>query len=180
MAAKSPKAGVLNEYIAICNEKGCKFQFNFMDDHTIRLGKKGSGLTFVIDEDGYSWVESKGERYIAEIVEKNQNRYHILINGNSYQFSIETPFSFKRKKFLSKLTKGSKHTRIPSPMPGKIVEILVNEGDKVTAGDPVLILEAMKMQNEIQASIPGIISSISVKQGQTVMKDEILFEIVKG
>jgi glutaconyl-CoA/methylmalonyl-CoA decarboxylase subunit gamma len=180
MPSKRSKSGVQSEYIAICNEKRCKFQFNFMEDNTIRLGSKRSGLTFVIDEEGYSWIEDGGERYIAEIVEKNQNRYHILINGNSYYFSIETPFSFKRKKFLSKLTKGSKHTRTPSPMPGKIVEILVNEGDKITAGDPVLILEAMKMQNEIQASVSGIVLSIAVKQGQTVMKDEILFEIVKG
>jgi glutaconyl-CoA/methylmalonyl-CoA decarboxylase subunit gamma len=174
------KSNLQSEYIAICNEKGCKFQFYFMDDNTIRLGRKDAGLTFIIDEEGYSWVEKDGERMIAEIVEKNQNKYHLLINGNSYHFSVETPFSFKRKKFLSKLTKGNKNHRTPSPMPGKIVEILVNEGDKINAGDPVLILEAMKMQNEIQASISGIVTSISVKPGQTVMKDEILFEIVKG
>lgn len=174
---KTTQGGIRNEYIAICNEKGCKFEFNFMEDESVKLGRKTAGLSFITDDDGFSWIEGEGEKYTAEIVEKNQNRYHLLINGNSYHFSVETPFSYKRKKFLSKLKKGSKQIRVASPMPGKIVEVIANEGDVVAVGDPILILEAMKMQNEIRAEVAGTITGVHVRQGQNVMKDEVLFEI---
>ena len=149
MSEKKVKAKVRNEYIAICNERGCKFEFNFMEDDTIRLGAKETELAFVVDEEGYTWVEGGKERYIAEIMEKNQNKYHIVINGNSYNFSVETPFSFKRKKFLDKLKKGNKMARVISPMPGKIVELLCAEGDKVSQGDAILILEDIRAHLQV-------------------------------
>ena len=62
-------------------------------------------------------------------------------------------------------------------MPGKIIDIFLNEGDLVNAGEPILTLEAMKMQNEITAECNGVIQKIRVNQGQSVMKDELLVEI---
>lgn len=180
MRNKKEKPTTLQEFIAICNEQGCKFTFNFMNDNSLRLGSKPAGLTFVVDEEGYTWVEGLGERYLAEIVEKNQNRYHVVINGNSYLFSIETPFSFKRKKFLSKMKKGSKNIKVFAPMPGKIVDVISSEGEQVNAGDAIIILEAMKMQNEIRAEVSGILTKVHVKTGQNVIKEELIFEITKA
>ena len=62
-------------------------------------------------------------------------------------------------------------------MPGIIVDVLVTEGDKVSAGDPVLVTEAMKMETEIQATIAGTIKAIHVKKGDNVNPDESLIEI---
>jgi glutaconyl-CoA/methylmalonyl-CoA decarboxylase subunit gamma len=180
LLSKRTKAEIRDEYIAICNEKGCKFTFHFMDDETLKMGKKLAGFTFVVDEDGLTWVEGGGKRFIAEVVERNQNRYHIIMNGNSYYFSVETPFSFKRKKFLSSLKKESRAVRMGAPMPGKIVDLFVNEGDKISSGDPLLILEAMKMQNEILSEVSGVVTKINIKAGQNVMKDELMIEIQKG
>jgi glutaconyl-CoA/methylmalonyl-CoA decarboxylase subunit gamma len=166
------------EYIATCKQRGCKYTFRISEDQSIRIGRKAVGLVFVVDEEGCTWVEAPGgKRFMAEVAERTQNKYHIIINGNSYFFTIETPFSFKRRKFLTQLTKGKKTSRLESPMPGKIVEVLVNEGDSVSTGDPLIILEAMKMQNEILAENGGVISKIHVKSGQNVMKDEILLEM---
>ena len=67
--------------------------------------------------------------------------------------------------------------RIIAPMPGKIIDIFLNEGDLVNAGEPILTLEAMKMQNEIAAEFNGVIQKIKVVPGQSVMKDELLIEI---
>jgi biotin carboxyl carrier protein len=66
---------------------------------------------------------------------------------------------------------------IIAPMPGKIVDIFLSEGDIVNAGEPILTLEAMKMQNEISANCNGVIRKIKVQAGQSVMKDELLIEI---
>jgi pyruvate carboxylase subunit B len=62
-------------------------------------------------------------------------------------------------------------------MPGVIVDVLVSVGDKVSAGDPVLVTEAMKMETEIQAPIEGTIKEIHVQKGDSVNPDESLIEI---
>ena len=64
-------------------------------------------------------------------------------------------------------------------MPGKILEVLVKTGDSVKAGDTLLILEAMKMQNAILASTKGIIKKVLVKEGATTSKSDLLIELEK-
>jgi len=72
-------------------------------------------------------------------------------------------------------TQGS--SRITSPMPGTVLELLVGQGDKVEAGQPVLLLEAMKMENKITATATGTIASIDVSQGQSVDTGQLLLTI---
>ena len=64
-------------------------------------------------------------------------------------------------------------------MPGKIIEFLVEEDQEVKEGDPLLILEAMKMQNEILSTSTGKIKNIFFNPNDTVMKDDILIEVEK-
>jgi len=66
---------------------------------------------------------------------------------------------------------------IATAMPGTIVDVKVKVGDKVEAGDGVLVIEAMKMENEIQAPISGVVISVHVKKGDSVAPDETLIEI---
>ncbi len=66
---------------------------------------------------------------------------------------------------------------VTTSMPGTIVDILVNVGDEVKAGDPVLITEAMKMETEVQAPVSGVVTEIHVKKGESVTPDEALIEI---
>lgn len=62
-------------------------------------------------------------------------------------------------------------------MPGKILDIMVSEGDEVTKGQPVAILEAMKMENELKSPIDGIIKKIEAEVGQSVEKKTPILEI---
>jgi pyruvate carboxylase subunit B len=66
---------------------------------------------------------------------------------------------------------------VTTAMPGSIVEVKVNAGDQVNAGDAVLVIEAMKMENEIQAPKTGIVIAVHVKKGDAVSPDETLLEI---
>ena len=63
---------------------------------------------------------------------------------------------------------------VTSPMPGNIFDILVTEGESVTAGQTLLILEAMKMENEIVAQADGVVDTIKVKKGDVVATDDVL------
>ena len=66
---------------------------------------------------------------------------------------------------------------IKAPLPGTIIELRVNVGDTVKQGDVVLVLEAMKMQNNIESEYNGTVTSITVKQGETVMEGAVLLTI---
>ncbi len=66
---------------------------------------------------------------------------------------------------------------VDAPMPGKVWKILKSEGDTVADGDVVMILEAMKMENEITASTPGTIKQIPVAEGQAVNPGDVLFVV---
>lgn len=69
---------------------------------------------------------------------------------------------------------------VTTSMPGTVIDVLVTEGQKVHAGDPVLVLEAMKMESEIPAPISGIVKSVNVSKGQPANPDDALIEIEAG
>jgi biotin carboxyl carrier protein len=78
----------------------------------------------------------------------------------------------------SGLNKGGAGALI-TQMPGKVVKLMMKEGDKVEKGQTVLILEAMKMENEIKAGTSGTVKSINVKEGQTLEAGFLMLEIVE-
>ncbi len=71
----------------------------------------------------------------------------------------------------------TKEGHVTTSMPGNIVDVLVEEGQSIKAGQPVLVTEAMKMESEIQATIDGIVTGIYVAKGDRVTPGEVLIEI---
>lgn len=67
--------------------------------------------------------------------------------------------------------------RIKAPIPGLIARVLVEPGQAVEAGEPVVVLEAMKMENEIVAPIGGVVSAVQAQPGATVLRNQLLVEI---
>lgn len=132
------------------------------------------------DPNGFSYIVWKNKKYMLDVIEKNQNKYTIMINGVWHSFTVETPISLKRRRYLEQSGDSSGSVSIEAPMPGKIVDILVEEGSEVKEGEPIVILEAMKMQNEIASHVTGTVSNVSVKKHDSVMKDDVLIEIQKG
>ena len=117
---------------------------------------------------------------MLDVIEKNQNKYTVMVNGVWHSFSVETPISLKRKRFLEQQDDSSSVVLIEAPMPGKIINILVEAGGEVKEGEPIIILEAMKMQNEILSHVTGVVQSVGVKKGDSVMKDDLMIEIQKA
>jgi len=73
--------------------------------------------------------------------------------------------------------RGRRHERVSAYMPGRVVAVLVQEGDSVTAGQGIVVLEAMKMENEIRAEHEGTVRQVFVQPGQAVDTGEPLFEL---
>jgi acetyl/propionyl-CoA carboxylase alpha subunit len=134
-------------------------------------------VDFVEQEDFHYAFDWKDKRYHCELVSRDQNKAIIKVNGVEYKYSIESIFSYIRRGMINLDGNKIAENNILAPMPGKIVDLFLSEGDLVNKGEPVLALEAMKMQNEISANCNGVIRKIKVQQGQSVMKDELLVEI---
>jgi biotin carboxyl carrier protein len=154
-----------------------KYAFSLPIKHTIKIGKRNYDVQIKHDEKYGTYILWKNRKYPVEIIRSRQNKYEILFNDISYTFTIETPFSLKRMKVLEKQKGKAEKEFIKAPMPGKIIDVLVREGSQVLRGEPVVILEAMKMQNEIQSPVNGHIIKVSAKANTNVMKDDVLVEI---
>ena len=121
-----------------------------------------SKLTLILDNKPYSifldfdsLISVNGEEYITEV-----------INEQIQKLIKATPESIHKKKVT-----------ITAPMPGLVIEVEVREGDKIIASQGLIVIEAMKMQNEINAPRDGIVKKIFVQKGQTVNSRDILLEI---
>jgi glutaconyl-CoA/methylmalonyl-CoA decarboxylase subunit gamma len=154
-----------------------KFSFSLPLKNTIKIGKREYEVKLKTDEKFGTYILWKNRKYPVEIKSSRQNKYEILFNDISYTFTVETPFSLQRMKVLNS-TKGKQEKEIiKAPMPGKIIDVLVREGTTVLRGEPIMILEAMKMQNEILSTVNGLVEKVNVKPNSIVMKDDTLAEI---
>ena len=124
--------------------------------------KKQDKRTFYINVDGMP------EEVIVESLDE------VITSG-----ALETPQATPKSTGSSR-PKATSPGHVTASMPGIIVDVLVSVGDKVSAGNPVLVVEAMKMETEIQAPISGIIKTINVARGDSVNPDEALVVIDKG
>ncbi len=165
-----------NEYIAV-TPKDKKYKILDPFSEEVSINGKETGIKIFESEEGFTYLVYKNKKYLVEITEKKQNKYTVMINGVSYSFTVESPISYLRKKYLAKHQTKSKIEMIVAPMPGKIVDLLVEENAEIKEGEPILILEAMKMQNEISSHVKGKVKKIHVKQNDSVAKDELLIEI---
>lgn len=164
------------EYIAV-TPGNKKYVIRNPFSEELKINGHKQDIKIFEDEEGFTFLEFKNKKYLAEITDKSQNKYTVLLNGLSYSFTIESPISYRRRKYLEKHKEISKLEIVSAPMPGKIVELLVEPNSRVKEGEPILILEAMKMQNEIITQVSGKIQKIYVKAGDSVAKDEVLMEI---
>jgi biotin carboxyl carrier protein len=154
-----------------------KFSFSLPLKHSIRIGKRDYEVKLKADEKLGTYILWKNRKYPVEIIRSRQNKYEILFNDISYTFSVETPFSLQRKKVLDSGRGKVEQEFIKAPMPGKIIDVLVREGATVLRGEPLIILEAMKMQNEILSPVNGLVVKVATRANTNVMKDDLLIEI---
>ena len=122
-------------------------------------------------------VTVDGKEFEVEI-ELIDGVWEVTLEGR--KFSVETDEEKQQIRRTREKGSGSKlgaSGTISSAIPGKIVSILVSVGDAVSAGDVVIALEAMKMQNEIKASVDGVISEVKCNAGERVEANVPLLEI---
>jgi biotin carboxyl carrier protein len=141
-----------------------------------------NGEAVVIDvaepAEKYFHVIYKAKSFRAEIVKADiaTKTFTVKVNGNTYPVQVKNKFDLLLEKMGMQAAVAGKVNSIKAPMPGLIIDLKVKEGDLVNQNDPLLILEAMKMENIIKSPGAGIVKSVKVKKGDSVEKNQILIE----
>ena len=123
-------------------------------------------------------VLNDSKPYQAEIISADfiAKKYTVKVNNNTYEVAISNPLDELIKSMGIERGKTKVVNAIKAPMPGLILEISVEVGQTVKENDPLLILEAMKMENSFLSPRDGVIKSISVVKGNAVDKGQLLIE----
>ena len=120
----------------------------------------------------------------AQVVEQSEGHYKVIVENEEFIVKVDgydaTLLSSKAEipnQTNQEIKDNQGSTSIPSPLAGNVHKVLVKEGDQVNAGQVVLVLEAMKMETEIQSSESGIVTTIHVSEGDEVAVDEIMISL---
>ena len=143
----------------------------------------------------------KGVDYEVEIAEVEGNIAKVNVNGIPFEVELQKPINAAKHPTMNKpkveapkpaaqpaaaprpaakpaaVAPAGAGSPVKAPLPGTVTEVKVQVGQQVNVGDTVLVLEAMKMQNNIESEYAGQVTSITVKQGDTVMEGSVMMTI---
>lgn len=129
-------------------------------------------IDVVMSESGFCSIIYEGRSYNAESVRHSEGKYSITTNFRHFDIELSNP----QKKYLRGRQSSVDEVQetIISPMPGKVIKILVSEGIEVKQGDPLIVVEAMKMQSTYSAAQDAIVEKIHIEEGDSVLRDQLL------
>ena len=136
-------------------------------------------LDVVSSSDRQFHLLQDNQSYNIELVELNmaEKTAVLTVNGRTYTVQAEDELDRLLKKLGMNGANSAKLNHIKAPMPGLILQILVEVGQTIEKGDSLLILEAMKMENVIKAAGAGIVKHIAVARGTAVEKNQVMIEL---
>lgn len=146
-------------------------QFEFEEVHGL--------LDIYADGDGQFHILKNGKSYKAELVRVDYNAkiFTLKVNGISYDVELKDEYDQLVQRLGLTIAATAQIKNILAPMPGLVLEVSVEIGQEIEVGSPLLILEAMKMENIIKSPGEGIVKAINVKQGDAVEKGYLLIEM---
>lgn len=166
-----------------------------MNEYIVTIDKKKNNISVLSDSEvsfngdklRYELISSGCQSYLLRLNERvyeltssktSIDSYSILVGGNQFEVTVRTALQEKAIKLLEEAQTVSHHlSNVKAPMPGLILKVKRKENDTISQGDSVMILEAMKMENDLRAPSSGQIKKIHVSEGTAVEKGTILFTI---
>jgi biotin carboxyl carrier protein len=156
---------------------GQEFEVEVVDERHIRIGERLLETDFqsVSGQPVFSLILD-GKSYEG-FVYQNEENWDVLLRGRQYQVKVED----ERERRLKTSTGGGGASggefHLKAPMPGLVISTLVDEGQEVKKGQVLLILESMKMQNELKSPRDGVVGRIRVNAGESVEQKQTLLSV---
>lgn len=136
-------------------------------------------------------LKINGNDYNVDINEVEGQEIKLEVNGTSYVVTVDQQMKPTRKAVttpaprvtpaasgtVQKASAAPKGEKVQTPLPGTILDVFVNVGDEVKAGQTVVLLEAMKMENNIEAECDGKVTEVKVRKGDSVLEGDVLVVI---
>ena len=183
---------MVKNVVLLCPKNGVKLKLKaLLNNRTYVIEVKEHDKHFEISIQG---PDGK-QRVVAQILSRNQEHWtlrvngkisdiliggtknHLLIDWQSHSFPVEIHTYRERLHPDSARPIADSSGFLKAQMAGKIISVLVGEGDQVTVGQGMVVIEAMKMQNELRSPKPGTVMTCKVVDGQRVNAGDLLFEI---
>jgi biotin carboxyl carrier protein len=132
----------------------------------------------VLNEREYHLIYNK-KSYRIELEELNEQEpsMNLRVNGKPFQLKVDTPLARKIQELGIAEDELGAGEDVKAPMPGKVISVMVEADEEVEAGQDLLILEAMKMENVIKSNSAGFVQDIKVAEGDAVDKNDLLLQI---
>lgn len=160
------------KYVATVNEKSFTIEIN--DDNTLLVDGQSYPVDFLnINREVFTLLIGN-HSYEAYLQPGDGNQWQVLLRGTLYEVSVEDE---REKRLRVAAGGGAAHSgefSLKAPMPGLVVAVPVTEGQAVKKGDNLVILESMKMQNELKSPRAGTVTRINVSAGQSVEQNQVM------
>lgn len=153
------------------------YKLTVNDAHNFEFTEKDvSALDLIETENGPAHLLFEDRGYTIKVLDQDLDRgqYRLRVNGTLLNVTVADALDMLIEKMGFELSASDKVGEIEAPMPGLILDIMVEAGDEVNEGDPLLILEAMKMENVLTSPTNGIVQDVIVKKGESVDKKQVL------
>jgi len=151
---------------------------NFTPDSDNALKGNDFELSIINESTNEVRIALDGKKYTGRLLQLNAEEKKVVLKVNGHRFSIALTDEYD--SLLKSLGMGAgaiqKVNELKAPMPGVVFEIKVKVGDSILKDDPILVLEAMKMENILKSPVDAVIKSILVEKGNTVEKNKVLIE----
>ena len=158
------------------NEKSAELNIE-PDDRTFSIGDTEGNYEFKTQQNGRHLLRIDDNLYRIDNVSIDARTLEFTVNGRWCSVDVRSERDLLLDEMGFKTAAEIGEGQLKAPMPGKILEIMVDEGQEVELGEPVAILEAMKMENELKAPVAGVVVSIDASVNDSLEKNALILEI---
>ncbi|MCK5645404.1 MAG: biotin/lipoyl-binding protein [Anaerolineales bacterium] len=163
------------KYVTSTGDESFEIEINGENDLLVNGQRMLIDFRSVVGQSVYSLIVN-GKSYEA-LVQPTEEGLEVLLHGQLFQVSIEDERQRRLRQSTGSTTVRRGEFHLKAPMPGLIVTVHVREGQEVKTGDRMIVLESMKMQNEISSPTDGTVRTLRIKPGDNVDQNQVLLTL---
>lgn len=163
------------KYITTVNDQ--EYAIEIDQDGRITVDGTDYDVNFQLLSEGGILSLILNNQSLEAIVEERDQAWEVLIRGELYTVQVQDERAYRLAKARGVTAEVTGEAAIKSPMPGLIIAVTVEQGQSVSKGDQIVILESMKMENELRSPRDGVVKRVHVQSGESVEKGQTLATI---